>query len=172
MKRPRLVTFLALVIAVLAAAGLTVGLTGSARATPARPALHSGQIVVFDCFGSKPLVKPKTFILACGDGNAYFKKLSWTSWTPGLASAKGTYVQNDCIPYCAAGHFHSYPAVVVLWGSKAVKGHPGEQAYTTLTEILTGTRPRFYNDARHKWITAPVTQNFPLLPSPMTLSPA
>ena len=28
-------------------------------------------------------------ILACADANDYLAKLSWTSWTPGLASATG-----------------------------------------------------------------------------------
>lgn len=169
MKRPRAVTLLALTIAVLAATGLALGLTVPAHAAPPRPALYPVRAVVFDCAG-KTVVKPKTFVLACADGNAYFKNLSWTSWTPGLASARGTYVQNDCTPYCAAGHFHSYPAVVVLWGGKAVKGHPGEQCYTTLTEILTGPRPRFYDYAHHRWITAPVTENIPLLTSPITFT--
>ena len=59
---------------------------------------------------------------------------------------------SPCTPYCAAGHFHSYPAIVVLWGSKAVPGHPGERSYTKLTAILTGQRPRH----------VPMTQTFPL----------
>ena len=96
---------------------------------------------------------------------AYFAKLAWTSWTPGLASAKGALVLNDCTPYCAAGHFHRYPAIVVLWGSKAVPGHPGERCYTKLTEILTGQRPRYYDAVHHKWVTAPMTQTMPLLTS-------
>lgn len=171
MRRPRPVTLLVLIVAVLAA-GLTLGLTASAHAAPARPALSTVQTVVFDCPGQKAMVKPKMFVLACADGNAYFKNLSWTSWTPGLASAKGTLVQNDCTPTCVAGHFHSYPAVVVLWGSHAVANQPGEQSYTTLTQILPGPRPRYYDFVHHKWITAPVTENDPLLTSPTALSPA
>jgi hypothetical protein len=121
--------------------------------------------VVFDCPGQRALVRPKTIILTCADGNAYFAKLAWTSWTPGLASARGTLVLNDCTPYCAAGHFHSYPAIVVLWRSKAVPGYPGEHCYTKLTEILTGQRPRYYDAVHHKWVTAPMTQTMPLLTS-------
>lgn len=44
-------------------------------------------------------------------------------------------------------------------------------AITGLTEILTGPRPRYYDDATHKWVTAPVTQTYPLLTSPTALSP-
>jgi len=156
MKRAVIIAVLASVFGGIAMTGLTLGLAGSAHAAPARPAQGSTALaVVFDCPGQQALVRPKSFILTCADGNAYFSKLSWTSWTPGLASAKGTLVLNDCTPYCAAGHFHSYPAIVVLWGSTAVPGHPGERCYTKLTEILTGPRPPH----------APMTQTFPLLTS-------
>jgi hypothetical protein len=155
MKRAVIIAVLASVFGGLAITGLTLGLAGPAHAAPARPAATQARAVVFDCPGQQALIKPRTFILTCADGNAYFGKLSWTSWTVGLASAKGTLVLNDCTPYCAAGHFHSYPAIVVLWGNAAVPGHPGERCYTKLTEILTGPRPRH----------APMTQTFPLLTS-------
>jgi len=164
-------TVLASVVGVLAAAGLTLGSGSAAHATPTRPGVSPAQTVVFDCPGQKAMVEPETFILACADGNAYFDKLSWTSWTPGLASAKGILVENDCTPTCVAGHFHGYPALVVFWGSKAVQNHPGEHCYTMLTEILTGPRPRYYDYAHRKWVTAPVTQTSPLLTSPTALSP-
>jgi len=160
-KRAWLITVLALAAAGLTITGLT--LSGPAQAAPARPASVSVQTVVFDCPGQHGMVRPKSFVLACADGNSLFDKLTWTSWTSGLASAKGTLVQNDCTPYCASGHFHRYPALVVLWGSKAI-GH-GEHAYTRLTEILTGPRPRYYDAVHHKWVYAPVTQTFPLATS-------
>ena len=67
----------------------TVGLVGSASAAPARPAASatSVQTVVLDCPGLPALVRPKTYILSCADGYVQLGKLSWTSWTPGLASA-------------------------------------------------------------------------------------
>jgi hypothetical protein len=172
MKRARPGTVLALILAVLAVTGLTLGLTASAHAAPARPAVSPAQTVVFDCPGQPAMVRPKTFILTCADGYTYFSRLSWTSWTPGLASATGTLVENDCTPTCVGGHFHSYPAVVIFWGSQAVKNHPGERCYTMMTEILTGPRPRYYDYIHHKWVTAPVTQTEPLLTSPAPLSPA
>ena len=163
MKRVLVIAVLVPVVAALAVTGLILG--GSAQAAPARSAASPSQTVVFDCPGQHALVRPKSIILTCADGNAYFAKLAWTSWTPGLASAKGALVLNDCTPYCAAGHFHRYPAIVVLWGSKAVPGHPGEHCYTKLTEILTGQRPRYYDAVHHKWVTAPMTQTMPLLTS-------
>ena len=160
MKRAWFIAVLTLVAAGLTITGLT--LSGPAQAAPAHLAAPATP-VVFDCPGQHALVKPKTFVLACADGNSLFDQLTWTTWTSGLASAKGTLVQNDCVPYCAAGHFHPYPALVVLWGSKAI-GH-GEHAYTRLTEILTGPRPGYYDAVHHKWVYAPVTQTFPLVTS-------
>jgi hypothetical protein len=153
-------------VLIFVAAGLTVtGLTlsGPAQAAPAHPAAPAARLVVFDCPGQHAMVRPKSFVLACADGNSALPKLAWSTWASGLASAKATLVQNDCTPYCAAGHFHSYPALVVLWGSKAI-GH-GEHAYTRLTMILTGARPGYYDAVHHKWVYAPVTQTFPLATS-------
>jgi hypothetical protein len=166
-KRTWLVAVLTLAAAVLAITGLP--LSGSAQAATARLAAPAAQrstalTVVFDCPGQHAMVRPTSFVLACADGNSAFEKLAWSTWAPGLASAKGTLVQNDCTPYCAAGHFHRYPALVVLWGSKAVGS--GEHAYAKLTLILTGARPGYYDSVHHKWVYAPVTQTFPLVTSP------
>ena len=64
------------------------------------------------------------YTLACADFNDYLTGLAWKSWGPRLASATGTEHVNDCVPYCAAGHFHSYPVNVVLWGSGGRAGEP------------------------------------------------
>ena len=180
MKRVRLGTWL---VSVLAAGGLALGLSASASATTARPdttarpaaasaSATTPRMVVFDCPGqAKALVKPRNFILTCADANSVLGKLSWTSWTPGVASATGVLEENDCTPYCAVGHFHSFPAVVILWDSTAVKNHPGERCYAKMTIILTGTRPRYYDYLTHKWVTAPVTQTATLITSPGALSP-
>ena len=138
MKRARLA---APIISVLAIALLSIGLTVPARAAAARPASGPIQTVVLDCPGQSALVRPKTYILSCADGYVSLNKLSWTSWTPGLASATGTLVKNTCTPSCVAGHFKSYSALVVLWGKATVKNHPGQQTYTHMTIIYPGSRP-------------------------------
>jgi hypothetical protein len=133
------------IISALAVGALTFGLAGSASAAPARPAAPTGtvsvQMVVLDCPGVGALVRPKSFILTCADGYVQLDKLSWTSWTPGLASAAGTLSKNTCTPSCVAGHVRSYPVLAVLWGRAAVKNRPGEQCYTRMTLIYTGSRP-------------------------------
>ena len=175
MRRGRLITAIA---SGLAVGGLALGLALSANATAAHPVatiaapyVRPAPAVVFDCPGQRAVVEPKTFILTCADYNSYLGKLSWTSWTPGLASAMGVLAENDCLPYCAAGHFRSYPAVVVFRGEAAVKNHPGEHCYTMMAIILTGPRPRYYDYLTHKWVTTPVTQTSTLPTSPGTLLP-
>jgi hypothetical protein len=60
-----------------------------------------------------PLVDaPAQLVLACGDGNYSLTHLRWRHWGQRLASATGIAEANDCKPYCAAGHFHSYPVTV------------------------------------------------------------
>ena len=146
MKRAHLVTSITSVLAagVLAGGVLVAGLASPASAHPAQRATvpTSVRTVVLDCPGLPALVRPKTYILSCADGYVQLDKLAWTSWTPGLASASGTLVKNTCTPSCVAGHFRSYPVLVVLWGKAAVKNHPGEQTYTRMTLIYPGARPR------------------------------
>jgi hypothetical protein len=145
------------------ALGLALGVALSAVASTAHASARSGvhpgglyseRIVVLNCLG-KPQVRPSSFVLACADGNDYLTKLSWTSWSPSLASAYGIQEENDCIPYCAAGHFHSYPVDVIYWGSTALHGEPGTQRYTTVTLLYPGARPQIYNG--HKYVRGPDT---------------
>ena len=116
--------------------------------------MFSEQTVVLNCL-AKPQTRPGSFTLACADGNDYLTGLSWTSWTSHLASGYGTEQVNDCKPYCAAGHFHGYPVLVVFWGNSALRGHPGTQRYTNVTLIYTGARPPVYNG--HGSVTGPST---------------
>lgn len=133
-------------------AAIVLGLTLTA-ATPASAAADRAakpRVVVVNCLG-RPQVDPRGFVLACADGNSALSGMSWTSWTPKLASAAGTLVQNDCVPYCAAGHFHKYPVLIVLWNDVR---WGGEQRFADLTMIFTGARPQVF--AGHTW--APVSR--------------
>jgi hypothetical protein len=133
---------------------VTTSAQASAHAATHASQLYSERIVVLNCLGQAQ-VRPSSFILACADANDYLTKLSWTSWEPNLASAYGTQEENDCIPYCAAGHFHAYPVDVVLWGGTAVIGSPGTQRYRTITLLYPGKRPPIYNG--HKYVEGPQT---------------
>jgi hypothetical protein len=158
---------------VIAALGLSLGLVGTAGASPTSPATatHAGSAtaashyVVLNC-ADKAQVKPGTIILACADHGLYLASLHWTSWTPELASAYGTEWQNDCKPDCADGHFHHYAVVAVLWGSAGVKGHSGERRYTEVTLSYPKARPPLYARSCSGKVVAthPVSQTVPLAP--------
>jgi hypothetical protein len=166
MRRGRL--WLAIAASCALALGLSFGAGGAASAAPASRAamaattgLYTENTVVVSCQG-RTEVRPAGLTLACADGNDALTGLSWTSWGPKLASGYGTQVQNDCRPYCAAGHLHSYPVLVVLWGTTALHAHPGTLRYTTVTLIYTGARPQVYNG--HRWVEGPATVTTSLWP--------
>jgi hypothetical protein len=143
----------AILVPVLAAIGIAAGTaaatTGSGHKTvhvaisPARPAARPE---VFNC--QKAQVKPGNFTLTCADGNDYLSHLSWSSWTASSASGTGTEMVNDCLPYCAAGKFHSYPANVVFWRSVPVPGHPGQHYFSRVTLRFPGARPPVYSHGK------------------------
>jgi hypothetical protein len=77
---------------------------------------------------------------ACADGNFYFTGLRWSRWSADSASAAGRAHQNDCTPYCAAGHFHVYAARVTL--SAARTCGPGRREFTRLAWVFTRAKPK------------------------------
>ena len=84
------------------------------------------------------MVKPTTITLACGDGNFYVENLKWTGWGQSFAAAAGTGKANDCTPNCAAGHFHSYPMLLMVAGSQNCGGRP---AYARVVYAFIGRSP-------------------------------
>ena len=124
-------------------AALGLGLNGAASASPA--GRFSVRTVVLNCLGH-PQVRPGRFTLACADANDYLTGLAWKSWGPRLASATGVQAVNDCMPYCAAGHFHRYPVDVVLWHPAA--DGPGTQRYTSITLLYPGAHPAYTGSRR------------------------
>ena len=101
------------------------------------------QQVVIDCRGTS-VVMPRTFQLACADGNDYLGNLSWTSWRMGYASATGMQTMNDCMPTCVQGTFRSYPVAVVLWGNAPVTGVSTQRRYSMITLRYPGRPPLLY----------------------------
>jgi hypothetical protein len=147
MKRGRLTTATVAAISI-PALGLGVGAVASAAqaSSPTRVAtttpahLFSEQTVVVNCQG-RAQVRPGSYTLACADDNDYLTHLSWSSWGPGVAKATGVQDENDCLPYCAAGHFHSYQVNVTFRGSAPMRGTPGRLRYTSVTVRYSGHRP-------------------------------
>ena len=75
---------------------------------------RSTRVVVFNC-GGNGLIRPSRIILACADANYQLTHMRWPHWGGHVARGHGYVYANDCIPFCAGGHFHSTPATVRLF---------------------------------------------------------
>jgi hypothetical protein len=97
--------------------------------------------VVSSCVTTRsPQVRPRSIVLACGDGNLYLAGLTWSGWTARSATGAGLAHVNDCNPYCAAGHFHTYPVTVRL--SRPATCRTGKRPqFTRLVYRYAGTKP-------------------------------
>lgn len=95
-------------------------------------------IALPNCLG-KPNVKPKDVTLACADANFRVEKIQWTGWGESFAAGMGTANVNDCEPTCVAGHFHSYPMIVIVNGRQTCPS--GQPAYAKLTYAFIGRSP-------------------------------
>lgn len=131
-------TALATLAAAAAPFALIVGAGPSAAATAVSAHRPLPTLVDSECV-SPGQVRPATIILACGDGNALAKELSWRTWTGTHAAGRGDLVQNDCTPDCAGGRFHSYPARFAL--SDPVDA-AGRAYFTKVTITFPGSRPQ------------------------------
>jgi hypothetical protein len=132
-------------------AAVPVSATGPAGAgtlpTATTPAAEEKRPVVVTCDKAR-VTEPKTYMLACGDGNEVLAGLSWSRWSPGRAIARGMDWINNCEPDCARGTYHSYPVYVAFGGSADVYGHPGEVRYARYRFIYPGQRPPGIPDPR------------------------
>jgi hypothetical protein len=143
-----------------AACAATAPAAAAGRSQPAAVAVAATTSVpvVVTC-AMKARTRPRQYVLACGDGNAYLGGLTWAAWGSSSAFAEGTFTLNDCVPYCAAGHFHGFRALVALWGAEPRPGHAGERYFTRLTIIYTGSHA-YHADG--KLYRLPGTETYPL----------
>lgn len=127
----------ALLISVVCA---VVAMTAGAPAS--HDALAAGSPVVpsfAGCFGTAPQVRPASIVVACGDGNFFLTRLKWSSWNATAAAGLATGHQNDCKPYCAAGHFHLYLVSVHL--SRPENCRNGRREFTRFTFRFVSSKP-------------------------------
>jgi hypothetical protein len=94
----------ALITVALTAAAMGASAAGTGAATQTK--------VPRDCLHEA--FKPSKVLIACGDGSLYMTGMHWSSWGRKTATGRGTAHLNDCIPFCAAGHFHKYAARIKL----------------------------------------------------------
>jgi hypothetical protein len=105
-----------------------------------QPPVAKSLPVIVSC-ANKLQVRPKSYLLSCGDGSAGLTRLRWSSWTAGEATASGNFAFNTCTPNCAQGKFITSPVLVVLWRTSAAPHHAGQQEFLRMTVIYTGKRP-------------------------------
>ena len=126
-------------MAVAAIALLTLAWGAALPAGATALATHGALPTLVDSQCVQPgQARPPTITLACGDGNAVAKDLSWRTWSDTHAAGKGDLVQNDCTPDCADGHFHTYPAQFAL--TDLVRA-AGRAYFTKVTITFPGSRP-------------------------------
>ncbi len=113
---------------------LAVALLGLAAVTAA----GASHTLIPDC-GDGAAYKPKSVIIACGDGAFRIAKLKWSSWGKSSAAGHGTAKVNTCTPNCAQGKFKSYP--VTLTADKPGACPSGKRAFKRLTYTFTGKKP-------------------------------
>jgi hypothetical protein len=152
LRRGRLAAALAVSAGAVALAGTMPASAAVSAAAPgaARHSAHRAHqrpastdwvhaVVLVNC-QHHAVILPHSFILTCADANDALTSLSWVSWRS-VAFGSGTERINTCIPNCAAGHFHSYRALITVWRPRA-RGHgTGQLKFTRLTEVYTGARP-------------------------------
>ncbi|MGA3354403.1 MAG: hypothetical protein ABSD85_14655 [Acidimicrobiales bacterium] len=102
-------------LSVLVAGAVALAAVLSAAIASATPTNAAAPVTphVLSCLG-EPELKPASYVISCADANASWHEVTWSSWGPKRAIGVGDLYQNDCTPTCAAGHFHTYQADVVL----------------------------------------------------------
>lgn len=105
---------------IAAAAAIGPALTGGAALTGAAAVAQAPLPRVMTCAG-KVVMKPTSYVVTCADANTYFNSVHWKNWGTRSATATATLVQNDCIPYCAAGKFKRYPATLTFSVPRSTK---------------------------------------------------
>ncbi|HVN60013.1 MAG TPA: hypothetical protein VMT59_02045 [Gaiellaceae bacterium] len=132
MGRRRVLLLILLIGAVAAAA---VSGPGSAAGVPGFTGCRS-----FVSRSAVAVVRPRSIVIACADANFYATGLKWTRWDAHVAEGAGIGHQNDCTPYCAAGHFHTYRLAIRL-DRVATCGSGKEPQFTRLSWTFVGPKP-------------------------------
>jgi hypothetical protein len=129
------------VAAALGAFALVLSASASLAAASKLPGVDA-------CGNGKADVRPRT-ISFCGDGNFYITRLSWSRWTQKTAAARGVAHQNDCKPFCAAGHFHQYAVSVRLSRPEVCRRHKRE--FTRLLVRFLRRKPSNVAHSRERY---------------------
>jgi hypothetical protein len=99
------------------------------------------RVLVTRALGEDKLYYRPHFFLLSGDGTFGVFKVQWKSYGGPAAEATARAFANDCIPYCAAGHFYKPQAKLRLSKIVQCKGQP---VYARLRYQLVGNLPKSF----------------------------
>ncbi|HEY2603517.1 MAG TPA: hypothetical protein VGI67_18315 [Thermoleophilaceae bacterium] len=122
----------AVLVALLSAAAL-------AASAPSTGAAVARTKVPRDCIHEA--FKPSRLLIACGDGSLYMTGMHWSSWGRKTAVGTGTAHLNDCIPFCAMGHFRKYAAKIKLSSAHFCRKEHATQFRRLRLTWVNGTPP-------------------------------
>jgi hypothetical protein len=142
-------TRLAWTVLLAAVSVLTVSLPYTANAATKAAKPRTSAVAVYDC-QNKPVVRPRTFALAC-DGSDDLTKLHWVNWASTFASATATQDVDTCLPNCAQGKWEHLSAIVILWHSVPVSHGRGKRAYSKITVLY----PNAQHASQQSWTGVP-----------------
>lgn len=110
-----------------------------APAAPVAAPPKPERVLVTRALGEDKLYyRPHLFLLS-GDGTFGMSKVQWKTYGGPTAEATARAFANDCIPYCAAGHFYKPQAKLRLSKIVQCKGQP---VYARLQYALVGKLPK------------------------------
>jgi hypothetical protein len=69
--------------------------------------------VLYPTAFNDPTYRPRRIGITPMGWQFYVEHIHWRWWRDSSARGVGVGHTNDCVPYCAAGHFHSYSGVVI-----------------------------------------------------------
>jgi len=59
--------------------------------------------------------KPRSIVVFCADAGMEIRRIHWYHWAGQKARGRSSRAYaNDCLPSCAAGHFHRYRVRILL----------------------------------------------------------
>ncbi len=120
------------------ALAVVLGGCGDAGLRTERPPRVESSAVIWGC-DQQPVVRPRSLVIACADGNTALAGLHWRHWGAETATARGQMVANPCNPNCAASREQSWPVRVTV-RDLVIGAH--HAAYANVTMVASGRHPR------------------------------
>jgi hypothetical protein len=94
---------------------------GALAAWPSAGSLAAGSPRLLDADSTNSLVVRPQTLRYTGDGSAEIRRIHWRRWSTAGGYGLGVNYINDCVPFCARGHFHPHATSITV--SRLRAGH-------------------------------------------------